>query len=98
PSIRPGCATATAAIARSPFQADSLLAIIATANYGAVCGKTWGKLRRMRIGIDLGGTKTEVAVLDDGGAFRLRRRVPTPAGDYDATIATIVALVDEAER
>lgn len=52
----------------------------------------------MKIGVDLGGTKTEVAVLDDAGAFRLRRRVPTPAGDYDATIATIVALVNEAER
>ena len=50
----------------------------------------------MKIGIDLGGTKTEVAVLDDSGAFRLRRRVPTPAGDYRASIATIAALVGEA--
>lgn len=52
----------------------------------------------MRIGIDLGGTKTEVAVLDDRGAFRLRRRVPTPAGDYRAGIATIAALVREADQ
>ncbi len=52
----------------------------------------------MKIGIDLGGTKTEVAVLDDDGAFRLRRRVPTPAGDYRATVATIVTLVNAAEQ
>ena len=52
----------------------------------------------MRIGIDLGGTKTEVAVLDDDGAFRLRRRLPTPAGDYRAGIATIARLVREADQ
>ncbi len=52
----------------------------------------------MKIGIDLGGTKTEVAVLDDAGAFRLRRRVPTPVGDYRATVATMVALVRAAEQ
>ena len=49
-----------------------------------------------RIGIDLGGTKIEIAALDPGGALRLRRRVPTPAG-YDATIAAIAALVEAAE-
>jgi fructokinase len=46
-----------------------------------------------RIGVDLGGTKIEAAAIDGLGAVRARRRVPTPAGEYDATIATIVDLV-----
>ncbi|MBA3479978.1 MAG: ROK family protein, partial [Lautropia sp.] len=54
--------------------------------------------RRLRIGIDLGGTKTEIAVLDAGGGLLLRRRVETPRGDYPATVATIVRLVATAER
>jgi fructokinase len=52
----------------------------------------------MRIGIDLGGTKTEIAALDDGGRTLLRHRVPTPHGDYEATIATIAQLVSDAEN
>ena len=51
----------------------------------------------MRIGIDLGGTKIEIAALDDAGAMLLRRRVPTPAGDYDATLDAVAALVAAAE-
>jgi fructokinase len=49
-----------------------------------------------RIGIDLGGTKIEVAALDPGGAVRLRRRIPTPR-DYAAAIAAIGTLVEAAE-
>ncbi len=52
----------------------------------------------MKIGIDLGGTKTEIAAFDDAGAERLRRREPTPAGDYAATLALITRLVADAER
>lgn len=51
----------------------------------------------MRIGIDLGGTKTEIVVLGADGATLLRERVPTPRGDYAATVATIAALVKSAE-
>ena len=51
----------------------------------------------IRIGIDLGGTKTEIAALDTRGRELLRRRVATPAGDYRATIATVAGLVREAE-
>jgi fructokinase len=51
----------------------------------------------MRIGIDLGGTKIEIACLDGRGAIMLRRRVPSPQGDYAATVATIAALVRDAE-
>ena len=50
-----------------------------------------------RIGVDLGGTKIEVAALDADGAPRWRRRVPTPRNDYHATVAAIVALVGDAE-
>ncbi len=51
----------------------------------------------MRIGVDLGGTKTEIAALDDGGQIVLRRRVATP-GPYAAILDTIATLVREAER
>lgn len=52
----------------------------------------------MRIGIDLGGTKTEVIALDDAGEQRFRHRLPTPREDYRQTIETIAALVDMAEQ
>ena len=48
------------------------------------------------IGIDLGGTKTEVAVLDDAGHVRWRHREPTPANDYNAIVSLIAALVRQA--
>jgi fructokinase len=51
----------------------------------------------MRIGVDLGGRKIEVVVLDTAGEERLRRRIPTPAGDYPATVSAIAALVQEAQ-
>lgn len=52
----------------------------------------------MRIGVDLGGTKTEALALDSAGRELRRVRVPTPQQDYDATVATIVELVQELER
>ncbi|WP_018412731.1 ROK family protein [Methyloversatilis thermotolerans] len=51
----------------------------------------------MRIGIDLGGTKTELVVLDEFGAVRMRDRRPTPGGDYLATVTQIAAMVRDAE-
>src|SRR5205823_2333908 len=51
----------------------------------------------VRIGIDLGGTKIEAAALDASGAIRLRRRIPTPLGDYPGTIAGLVGLVSGIE-
>jgi len=47
----------------------------------------------MRLGIDLGGTKTEIVALDDGREV-LRRRIPT-ARSYDGTLAAIRTLVQE---
>jgi len=49
------------------------------------------------VGIDLGGTKIEIAALGDGGAELVRRRIPTPAGDYDATLDAIAGLVASVE-
>src|SRR4029079_10148765 len=51
-----------------------------------------------RIGIDLGGTKIEILALDSAGKQILRRRVPTPQGDYAATVRTAVSLVQDAEK
>jgi len=54
--------------------------------------------QRTRLGIDLGGTKIEIVALDPAGAERLRRRVPTPQGDYAAILSALVALVADAEH
>ena len=51
----------------------------------------------MRIGIDLGGTKIAALALDDSGRALARRRVPTPTGDYQGTLAAVVRLVEEIE-
>ena len=51
----------------------------------------------MRVGIDLGGTKIEAAVLDDRGTFRFRERAATPRGDYPTTLNVIRALIERAE-
>jgi fructokinase len=52
----------------------------------------------LRIGIDLGGTKTEAIALDPAGGRELARlRVPTPSGSYDGTVATIRDLVQTLE-
>ncbi|MGB7304189.1 MAG: ROK family protein [Burkholderiaceae bacterium] len=52
----------------------------------------------MRFGIDLGGTKIEIIALSDDGSETLRKRVDTPAGDYNAIVQTIVSLVNSAEQ
>ena len=54
-------------------------------------------VKRLRLGIDLGGTKIEIVALADDNTELLRRRVPAPRGDYAATLAAIGALVHQAE-
>lgn len=51
----------------------------------------------IRIGIDLGGTKTEAAALDQAGRILVRRRTATPEG-YSEKLSTIVGLIRELER
>ncbi|WP_420432079.1 ROK family protein [Hyphobacterium sp.] len=50
-----------------------------------------------RIGIDLGGTKTEVAVVDPSGQTRFSERAPTPIA-YSDKIRLIAGLVEKAGR
>lgn len=53
---------------------------------------------KIRFGIDLGGSKIEIAALAADGTIRLRRRIATPRGDYSATLRAIADLVETAER
>ena len=52
----------------------------------------------MRIGIDLGGTKIEAIALMPDGTILDRRRLPTPQGDYQGIMQTILDLVFGIER
>ena len=49
------------------------------------------------VGVDLGGTKTEVILMDRQSTEHFRARLATPSGDYRATLETIRALVLQAE-
>jgi len=51
----------------------------------------------MRIGVDLGGTKIEAIALAESGEVLERRRVMTPQGDYPATVAAVVMLIEGIE-
>ena len=51
----------------------------------------------MRLGIDLGGTKTEGLVMAPDGSECARMRVTTPFDDYDAIIGIIADLADQLE-
>jgi len=51
----------------------------------------------MRLGVDLGGSKIEIIALGDDGGVLLRERVPTPQGDYMATVMAVAGLVAAAE-
>lgn len=50
-------------------------------------------LRRLRIGLDLGGTKIEALALADDGRELIRRRVATPQGDYHGTVIRAGELI-----
>lgn len=52
----------------------------------------------IHMGIDLGGTKTEIIALDASGAVLRRQRVPTPHEDYGAILRTVVDLIARTER
>ncbi|MDR3528978.1 MAG: ROK family protein [Rhodopila sp.] len=53
-------------------------------------------MNQYRIGIDLGGTKIEIAALGPDGTEVLRHRIPTPGG-YRETLEAIAGLVRESE-
>lgn len=51
-----------------------------------------------KVGIDLGGTKTEVIVLDEALNVIERKRVPTPKNDYQEIIKTILTLISDVTK
>jgi len=51
-----------------------------------------------KIGVDLGGTKTEIIVLDEDLNVLQRKRVSTPQTDYQKIINTIVTLVSDVSQ
>lgn len=51
----------------------------------------------LRIGVDFGGTKIEVAALDERGHVLVRERTPNP-GEYGAALAAIRDLVERIDR
>jgi fructokinase len=53
---------------------------------------------RVRIGIDLGGTKIEGLALDAAGGEIARLRILTPQHDYPATLKAILQVVSYLER
>ena len=52
----------------------------------------------MRIGIDLGGTKIEGLLLAADGTAVKRIRIPTPQGDYTATVHAVADLVRQIDQ
>src|SRR4030095_10548440 len=52
---------------------------------------------RLRVGVDVGGTKIEAIALD-GRSERARIRIATPRDDYRKTVDAISALVADLEH
>jgi fructokinase len=52
---------------------------------------------RVRIGVDLGGTKIEGIVIDRQGRVQAHARLPTPRGNYADTLAAISTIVARLE-
>ena len=50
------------------------------------------------MGVDLGGTKIELAVFDEQGKEHLRQRAPTPHTGYDAALHELARLIVDAEH
>lgn len=49
---------------------------------------------KLRLGVDLGGTKIEAVVMDQKGEVRAQRRIDTPQRDYPRTLGAISELAD----
>jgi len=52
----------------------------------------------VRVGVDVGGTKIAVVVLDAGGAERLRRRVEYPSREYAAALDLLAEQILVAQK
>ncbi|WP_156492463.1 ROK family protein, partial [Oleiphilus sp. HI0080] len=51
----------------------------------------------MHLGIDLGGTKIEIIVLDNTNQVQHRKRIASPRDSYQQTLSALVDLVEDAE-
>ena len=51
----------------------------------------------MRIGVDVGGTKIEAAVISADSRLLASKRIPTPTNDYSETVEAIVCLIEDIE-
>src|SRR5258708_4617282 len=69
----------------------------AAVGIGGACPTIEKGRRAMRMGIDLGGTKTEIIALDKDGSELLRRRIDTPTASYEKIVETICELVQSTE-
>jgi len=56
------------------------------------------RARRVRIGIDWGGTKIEALAMDEEGQELRRVRIPTPRHDYEGSVRATAELVASIER
>ncbi|CAB4244063.1 putative N-acetylglucosamine kinase [Methylacidimicrobium sp. AP8] len=56
-----------------------------------------GEQAKIRLGVDLGGTKIEILVLE-GEKELVRRRIPTPREGYEAILEGVRRLVTEVEK
>lgn len=52
----------------------------------------------LRLGVDLGGTKTAITVLDADRAERFARRAATPTGAYETALTELSEMIHAAER
>jgi fructokinase len=52
----------------------------------------------MRVGVDVGGTKIEVVVLDERGAERLRRRIEYPTREYGSALDLLANEILKAQK
>ncbi len=55
-------------------------------------------MMKYKLGIDLGGTKTSIVVLNQGNQAVYNKRLPTPAKNYTETLKTIQRLVHHAQQ
>ena len=51
-----------------------------------------------KLGVDLGGTKTEAVLLDENFNVIERKRIPTPQNDYQKILDSISSLVIEISK
>ena len=56
------------------------------------------KSSNYKIGIDLGGTKIEIILIDTIGREIYRKRIKTPVNNYKLTVQSITNLVSQAEE